>query len=86
MKEKTDTGWVVLGSFYNDVEAYILKGVLETNGVPCVINNELMSSVYPLPVSDVGSIKVLIPADKLELAEGIMRSNHDSSSVVDSRE
>lgn len=84
MKNRVDGGWIVFGSFYNDVEAYILKGVLETNGVPCVINNELMSTVYPLPVSDVGSINVLIPSDKLELAKEIIESrNQDLSSFSD---
>lgn len=84
MKVSENAGWVLFGSFYNDVEAYILKGVLETNGIPCVINNELMSTVYPLPVSDVGSINVLIPADMVKLAEEIMRSSDQGSLSVDS--
>lgn len=84
MKETGNVGWVLFGSFYSDVEAYILKGVLETNGIPCIINNELMSTVYPLPVSDVGSINVLIPAEMVDLAEEIIRSSGHGSLSVDS--
>lgn len=33
---------------YSDAgEAYIIKGVLETNGIKCIIEGDSLSSVYP---------------------------------------
>ena len=69
-----DDDLVVFGRYYSDADAYMVKGVLETNGVPCIINNEIMSSVYPITVTSLGEIKVLVFRRDLELAHKIMRS------------
>ena len=45
---------VVLESYNSDVEAHIARGVLESNGVKCIINNEIMSSIYPLTLTSMG--------------------------------
>lgn len=61
MKKKQDYSELVLLNEYNtDAEAYIAKGVLETNGIPCIINNEIMSSVYPLTLTSLGGIRVMV--------------------------
>ena len=38
---------VVLDKLTDLTEAYIIKGVLETNGIPCVVDGGVLSSVYP---------------------------------------
>ena len=37
--------------YYNPGEAYIAKGVLETNGIKCFIDGDTLSSVYPSQLS-----------------------------------
>ncbi|MFG6381867.1 MAG: DUF2007 domain-containing protein [Muribaculum sp.] len=69
-----DNDLVVFDTYYSDADAYIAKGVLETNGVPCIINNEIMSSVYPITVTSLGEIKLLVFRRDLELARRIMAS------------
>ncbi len=69
-----DNDLVVFDTYYTDADAYIAKGVLETNGVPCIINNEIMSSVYPITVTSLGEIKLLVFRRDLELARRIMAS------------
>lgn len=66
---------VVLDSFNSDVEAHIAQGVLESNGVKCIINNEIMSSIYPLTLTSIGGIKLLVRREDLELAKEILNSN-----------
>ncbi len=51
---------ILFNAYYSDVDAYIAKGVLETNGIPCVINNEIMSSVYPITITTLGEIRLFI--------------------------
>ncbi|HRF69629.1 MAG TPA: DUF2007 domain-containing protein [Muribaculum sp.] len=69
-----DSDLVVFGTYYSDADAYIAKGVLETNGVPCIINNEIMSTVYPITVTSLGEIKLLVFRRDLELARRIMEA------------
>lgn len=73
-KSDNDDRLVVFNSYVNDADAYIAKGVLETNGVPCIINNEIFSSVYPVGLPPWGSIKLLIFRRDMEKAIRIMKS------------
>ena len=73
-KPDNDDRLVVFNSYVNDADAYIAKGVLETNGVPCIIDNEIFSSVYPVGLAPWGSIKLLIFRRDMEKAIQIMKS------------
>lgn len=63
---------ILLNTYYSDAEAYIAKGVLETNGIPCIINNEIISSVYPITVTPLGGIRLLIFRRDLPLARKLL--------------
>lgn len=67
-----DDDLILLNTYYSDADAYIAKGVLETNGIPCIINNEIMSSVYPLTVTPLGGIRLLIFRRDLEAARELL--------------
>lgn len=71
---KDDNELVLFKTYYTDAEAYIDKGVLETNGVPCSITNELVSTVYPITITPLGAIRLWIRRKDAELACRIMQS------------
>ncbi len=60
--------------FDSAVEATLVKDVLETNGVPCFLSNEIFSSVLPLTQTTVGGIRLNLFADDLERADAVMRN------------
>lgn len=72
MKKEKDSDLVVLKEYYSDAEAYIDKGVLETNGIPCAINNEIMSSIYPITITSLGSIRLLVFKRDLDEAKTLL--------------
>ncbi len=72
MKKGKDSDLVLLNEYYSDAEAYIAKGVLETNGIPCIINNEIMSSVYPITVTTLGAIRLMVFERDLETARELL--------------
>lgn len=73
MKNESSKSVLVELRAYNDnVEAYIAKGVLESNGIVCILNNEIMSSVYPLTLSSIGGIRLLVRREDLDRAEEIL--------------
>lgn len=55
-----DDSLIVLKEFYSDADAHIAKGVLDSEGIPCIINNEIFSSVYPITTAPWGAIKLLV--------------------------
>lgn len=52
-------------------EAYIAKGMLEDNGIPVVIENATISSVYPMTLSW-APIKIMVPEAQLPQAESLL--------------
>lgn len=44
----------VFNVYSNEADAYIAKGVLETNGIKCFIVGDTLSSVYPSQLSFAG--------------------------------
>lgn len=52
-------------TYYDRAEAYIAKGVLETNGIKCFIEGDTLSSVYPSQLTFSGLRMFLRKADFL---------------------
>ena len=72
MKKEHNSELVLLKEYYSDAEAYIDKGVLETNVIPCIINNEIMSSVYPITITTLGAIRLLVFERDLDTARELL--------------
>lgn len=77
-KDKEDK-LVVFGEYANEAEASIVKGVLETNGVPCIITNGLLSSLLPMAPLRAGLVRLMVFDFDLELARKIMASAPDAA-------
>lgn len=65
---------VTLGEYENTIEASMVKGVLETNGVQAMLTNEIMSNVLSLAPINYGMVKVLVFKSDLSLAQEILNS------------
>lgn len=52
----------------------MVKGVLETNGVHCIVVNDMMSSILPLAPLKIGMVKVMVFEQELSLARNILAS------------
>ena len=71
---KNQQSLIILREFDNVVEAHIARGVLESNGVECILNNEAISSIYPSLPNSLGSIQLLVREEDVEQAEAILSS------------
>lgn len=66
---------VTLNVYNSDAEAYIAKGLLESNGIRCIIDNEIMSSIYPIPFSTIGQVRLMVLQRDENLAREILANN-----------
>lgn len=55
------------------VECHILKGRLETEGIPCFIYDEHTISVHPFRAVALGGVKLKVPGDKINQSQNILR-------------
>lgn len=59
----------------SDVEANVVRGLLEANGVPAVIASHLPQSIFPMVVSTLGEIRVSVHANDADEARRIIDSH-----------
>ncbi len=75
-----DDKFILYKEYYLLADAYLEKGLLETNGVKCIIENEIMSSVYPITHTSLGSIRLLLRESDKEKADIILGSQSSEDS------
>lgn len=74
---------VVLNEYESSTQAYLDKGLLEANGIMCVINNEIFSNIYPITFNSIGALKLLVLKREEQLARKILAENSSSSILED---
>jgi ribonuclease-3 len=59
----------------SDVEASVVRGLLEAHGVPSVVTSHLPQSLFPMVVSTLGEIGIAVHADDADEAGRIIESH-----------
>lgn len=70
--------WAEILFTYDEVEAEIVKDVLESEGIQVVVNS-LKVRPYPVSIGRMGEIRLLVRNDELEKAKRILSIMKDSS-------
>ncbi|MFC5271047.1 DUF2007 domain-containing protein [Adhaeribacter terreus] len=63
---------VTLAAYLMPVEAHILKGRLESEGIPAYVIGENFSTIYPFAAQLTGGVKLKVAATDLERAKEIL--------------
>ena len=74
--------WEVLEVFGTEEEAEMLRGFLESQGVPCQLESA-HSHEFPVNVSALGNVRVEVPADRVEEARRLVAEAKASPSPPD---
>ena len=67
---------VLCRRFYDDVAANLALGALRENGIPSTIDNQIFSSVYPLGMSSLGALRLMVFGKDLQRANEIIDLMH----------
>lgn len=68
---------VILKRFENPMQAHILKGLLESHGIFCFLQDEHSISINPLYANALGGIKLIINAADEEEAMKLLEQNKE---------
>jgi hypothetical protein len=55
-----------------EIEAQIIKGKLESNGIPCMLRSHAAGSVHVFTVDGMGEVKVAVLASQAEEARKLL--------------
>jgi ribonuclease III len=68
------TETVVIFRTRSDVEANLVRGLLETHGIPVAQSAEAFRNIFPAPASDQGDVRLAVPAEHAEEAIRLIES------------
>ncbi|MHA6697739.1 hypothetical protein [Chryseobacterium sp. A301] len=81
---------LTLKTYNTESEAWLVASFLEFHQVPCFINNNFISTVYPVFNSTIGGTELKIRREDLEkalvLLEEYERKNNDDDAAEDQNE
>lgn len=56
-----------------ELEAQVVKGLLQSYGIPCVLSSHASSAVHPFAVDGLGEVRVLVPEAQAEEARRLIK-------------
>lgn len=68
---------VLLYSFDSDFKADVIRGLLESNGIPSVTSGKSMSVVLPMFASTDGGVRIFVKESDLERAKAILKEHNE---------
>jgi len=73
--EKVEEKWVIVFNAQGQTEGYIIKGKLESNGIPVRLKQEAIGKIYGLTLNGLGEVKVLVPESYEEEAKRVLEES-----------
>jgi ribonuclease-3 len=69
------TDLVVIFRTHSDIEAQIVRGLLETHGIMSVVSSDVLHSVFPMSVDGLTEVRIAVHAGNAEEAQGIIEGH-----------
>ncbi len=60
------------------VEAEVIKNFLETQGIPCILQGQMLQNIYPILVDGLAEIKVMVSENDLAAARELLETRSDT--------
>src|SRR5262245_65971395 len=75
MSSNASSPLVVIFRTQSDVEASVVRGLLEAHGVPCVVASGAMRNIFPLTIDSLGDVRLSVHEEDVEEARRIIDSH-----------
>jgi ribonuclease-3 len=73
------SGMPVVFRTHSDIEASIVRGLLEAHGIYAAVSSDLTHSVFPLSIDGLGEVRITVSASQAEAAMVIIREQRSRS-------
>jgi hypothetical protein len=74
---------VVVYRTWSDLEAQLIKGILELYGIPVGLSTDISHLVYPFTVDGLGETRILVPLEAEGEAQTILAGHRSKTGRVD---
>ena len=76
-----DDKWEIVAIESGTVKASIIKGRLETEGIPVTLRYESIGKVYGLTLNGLGEVEILVPSGYQEKAHDILERSYQEEEI-----
>lgn len=66
--------FVTVYRVWNDPEAQMIKGLLESSGIRCKLVSHVPHSVYPVTVDGLAEVRIMVPREQEEEARALIEA------------
>jgi hypothetical protein len=75
-------GWEILEVLGTEEDAEVVRGYLESQGVPCQVESA-HSHEFPVTVSALSNVRIEVPADRLDEARRLLAARERTPDLAD---
>ena len=68
----TDEEWVLVDTIEGQLQAEIVRGLLEAQGITVYLNPQGAARAYAVTIGELGAVEVLVPSSTAEKARQIL--------------
>ena len=68
---------------WSDLEAQLIKGILELYGIPVSLSTDISHTLYPFTVDGLGETRILVPRQAEGEAQDIIAGHQSQTGRVD---
>ncbi|MBR6757637.1 MAG: DUF2007 domain-containing protein [Bacteroidaceae bacterium] len=70
---------ITIKQYGSNIDAHIARDILENEGIPCMLTNETLASIYPLSHTSLGSIRLLVFERDAQAALHILNNSQQNN-------
>ena len=74
---------IVVYRTWNDLEAQLIKGILEQYGIPVRLATDISHALYPFTVDGLGETRILVPIAAEDEAQTILAGHRSTTGRLD---
>jgi ribonuclease-3 len=68
---------------HSDIEASIVRGLLEAHGIETAASSDITHAVFPLTIDGLGEVRISVPADQATAAQRIIREQGTAQTTAE---
>jgi hypothetical protein len=73
--------WIVVFTAAGMTQANIVRGRLETEGIPTSLKYEAAGAIYAITVDGLGEVGILVPQEDFERAVAVLNRSYDEQDL-----
>jgi hypothetical protein len=82
MQETDEARWEVIATASGMMQANIIRGRLESQGIATRLRYEAAGSIYAITIDGLGEVRILVPSAEWEQARELLSRSYDDGDLA----